>query len=190
MTFDPKQYGPVVADALATPKLMPLDAGTPRRNGHRTLSDIEAYRLFPDAEISDEMALKACMAALWLYQDELDRAHALGQEVETPEGNYWHGIMHRREGDFTNAKYWFRRVDEHPIHEMLAREAKVLARDVADPRGAPLRIQNAWDPFAFVDLCAIAVQEGGEIAEACRRIQQREWELLFDYCFRKAVGQV
>lgn len=49
-------------------------------------------------------------AAIYLYADNLDSAHQEAQRDESdPESAYWHGIMHRREGDFSNANYWFRR---------------------------------------------------------------------------------
>ena len=47
-------------------------------------------------------------AGIWLYVDDLERSHGISQNLHTAEGSYWHGIMHRREGDFSNAKYWFR----------------------------------------------------------------------------------
>ena len=47
--------------------------------------------------------------------------------------------------------------------------------------------QASWDPFAFIDLCA--TQAGGAGRELlCRHIQQREWELLFHYCYQEAAG--
>ena len=49
-------------------------------------------------------------AAIYLYGDDLDSSHNQISEIENDhEAAYWHGIMHRREGDFSNANYWFRR---------------------------------------------------------------------------------
>ena len=49
-----------------------------------------------------------CLAGVWLLHDYLDESHTISQRIDTPSGSFWHGIMHRREGDFSNAKYWFR----------------------------------------------------------------------------------
>src|SRR5690606_38969416 len=48
----------------------------------------------------------ALQAGLWLYIDELDRSHVVSQTIDDATGSYWHGIMHRREGDFGNSHYW------------------------------------------------------------------------------------
>ena len=59
------------------------------------------------AQVSSDPCLTA---AIYLYADNLDSAHQEAQRDESdPEAAYWHGIMHRREGDFSNANYWFRR---------------------------------------------------------------------------------
>ena len=40
---------------------------------------------------------------------ERDGAHQLVQEDSSSEGAYLHGVIHRDEGDYSNARYWFSR---------------------------------------------------------------------------------
>ena len=50
------------------------------------------------------------LEAFLLYAlDDIHAAHAIFQEDDSFFGSYGHGMMHRREGDFWNANYWFRR---------------------------------------------------------------------------------
>ena len=49
------------------------------------------------------------VAAAYVYADDLVAAHKKIYDMEdNHEAAYWHGIIHRREGDFWNANYWFR----------------------------------------------------------------------------------
>jgi hypothetical protein len=129
---------------------------------------------------------QACLSGLWLAHNFLDESHAVSQEIHTAEGSYWHGIMHRREGDFSNSKYWFRRVGTHPVFEPLSQAAREIASHTElDSRSAFLATQERWDPCRFIDLCesAVAGRAGGEL---CSRIAAEEWRLLFDHCYRRA----
>jgi hypothetical protein len=51
---------------------------------------------------------------LFYALDALDEAHTLFQEIDSFLGAYGHGMMHRREGDFFNANYWFRHAGKPP----------------------------------------------------------------------------
>src|SRR5262245_15329395 len=51
----------------------------------------------------------------WRWHDargEWDRAHHITQEIETPEAAWIHGYLHRKEGDLSNARYWYRRANQ------------------------------------------------------------------------------
>jgi hypothetical protein len=51
-----------------------------------------------------------CLRSLLLLQaGEIDRAHSIVQGLSGAESAYIHGMVHRVEGDYSNAKYWFRR---------------------------------------------------------------------------------
>jgi hypothetical protein len=132
----------------------------------------------------------ACLAGVWLYHDFLDESHTISQAIQTPTGSYWHGILHRREPDYDNAKYWFRKAGDHPIFEPLAKAAaEMYAASKSDSSSAFLAKQSGWDPFAFVDLCQESLAKRSPCELLCRQIQQKEWELLFDYCYRKAIEE-
>lgn len=186
--FDHTRFGPVIADLLQDRRVSPLDRGSPDPALGAKLQALDAERLFAPAAIRHREMADACLAALWLYGDDLDRSHRISQGLHGREGSYWHGIMHRREGDFSNAKYWFRRVGPHPIHEALAGRARELARGGPEDV-AFLREQPGWDASAFVDLCETACASDGGVGDLCREVQQQEWQLLFDYCHRRAIGQ-
>src|SRR5688500_9241102 len=68
----------------------------------------------------------AMLAGLWLWFDWLDESHTVSQGIDTPAGSYWHAIMHRREGDFGNSKYWFARCRNHPSFATLGVQAAPL----------------------------------------------------------------
>src|SRR5688572_27301328 len=50
--------------------------------------------------VVDAALAAAVRAGLLLWADHSDASHAISQQLETAEGSYWHGILHRREPDF------------------------------------------------------------------------------------------
>ena len=164
-------YGPVFGELLEVDRLRALDEGAPDASSRSRLESLSVSEAFAHAQVIDSDSARCCLSAIWLLYDFLDESHTISQGIETIEGSFWHGIMHRREGDFSNAKYWFRKVGEHPVYGLLEGE------------GA-----NAWDPYDFVDACQSALRTGGDEADRYQQLQKREWELLFDFCYRQALG--
>jgi hypothetical protein len=185
MPYPTSSYSEAVRDLLAEDRLMALGPGDPNEPQRARLESLTLDRLFPPAAVRQVEFARACLAGLWLYHDFLDESHNLSQSIHTAEGSYWHGILHRREPDYANAAYWFRRVGRHPIFEPLCREAAQLD---APPPAAFLTRQTRWDPFAFIDLCEASADEAADCHALCRQVQRLEWELLFDWCYRQAVG--
>jgi hypothetical protein len=189
--FNPQIYGPLVAELLAMAPLNELGRGGPNIDARAALESLTDEGLFPASACLDRDLVAACRSALWLRHDFLHESHAISQDIRSREGSFWHGIMHRREPDPDNSKYWFRRVGEHPVFEPLRQAAAELATQSRRGRAAEfLATQPMWDPYRWIDLCESARKgQAGEDAEIlCRRIQLCEWELLFDYCHRLASG--
>jgi hypothetical protein len=170
--------------ALIDDRLNELTFGAPIRSARAQLQQLA--KDLPGAAKHHEFA-DACLAGLWLLHDSFDESHAISQDLHTLEGSYWHAILHRREPDYGNAKYWFRRVPSHPIFAELAKQAAAVTREMGTPTGSEFLVQQAkWDSAAFVDLCEKAARGPEPLARLCRRIQRVEWDLLFDYCVERA----
>lgn len=187
--FNPESYSQAIADLLQSERLCELGPGRPNESVRRKLAALDVPALFGGRLITEPDMAKCCLSALWLWHDFLDESHSISQEIDSTSGSYWHGIMHRREPDFSNAKYWFRRVGQHPIFDALSQAAQELASDAAlDPPANYLNRQSSWDAFQFVDLCEAVIRGRSTNELLCRRIAQREWQLLFDHCYWRAVA--
>jgi len=190
LTFDPRAFGPALQDLLALERLPPLGPGQPEERMRSAIGRVSWDETGLGRPVRNVSMARACQAGLWLWFDFLDESHNLSQELPTATGSYWHGLMHRREPDYGNAKYWFRRVGDHPAYVTLHTEAARLANsaDDLDPAARFLQQQAAWDPFAFIDLCESAASGQARCADFCRHVQKREWQILFTYSFDQALA--
>jgi len=154
--FDPSAYSSPVAALLAVDRLPELGPGTPLAALQREIA-AAAKELPP-----------ACAAGLWLHFDFLDEAHQICQQDEGHPGrDFWHAIMHRREPDAVNSKYWWRRVGPHPVLRLLREHAPAIGYAFTTPE-------------AFVDECERVRGTGSDAEVIARRVQRLEWELMFD----------
>lgn len=129
---------------------IPFDAAMPHLTGsHAHYRDI-VEQVLSNPAIAARPEL---VAGLWLYVDDLDRSHTVSQSLLTTTGSFWHGIMHRREGDFSNSLYWMRQASGHPLIDTL--DAAGLVRRVSQAVGD--------DPTLVIE-------------------QRNEWKSLFEWC--------
>ena len=188
MATDSPAFGEAISRVLLPIRLNELGPGQPNLAMRPELESLTVERLFDNNKVADRSAATACLAALWLYHDFLDESHSISQEIDTVEGSYWHGLMHRREPDYANAKYWFRRVGHHTIERLLADAARQLAGEMGtDSTSEFLTSQSSWDAFRFIDLCEAVTTGRSRATMLCREIQHREWLFLFGTCFQRAL---
>jgi hypothetical protein len=186
--FNPDQYGPVCARLLADVATCELGPGQPQEDRRPLLAQLDHPTLLDGRPLADPPMADCCISGLWLLHNFLDQSHELSQNIETTSGSYWHGIMHRREPDFSNAKYWFRRVAAHPVQQQLADALASRAGD--SPHLARLTSGGRWDAAQFVDLCEQAWRgRDDHLHKLCCDVGWLEWQLLFDYCYQRACGQ-
>jgi hypothetical protein len=156
--------------AIGTTELPLL--GPQGRTGTLDEADLlEALGKIFAAHQTPEHARPLLRSAALLWHDHLDASHNISQGIETRDGSWLHGIMHRREPDYGNAKYWFHRVGQHPAFATLAERTK----------------RKDWDPFAFIDECE-AAEQGNDVGviAALRQIQAAEFDVLVEHIFQNA----
>ena len=132
---------------------------------------------------------RAMLAGLWLWHDWLDESHTISQGIHTPTGSFWHAIMHRREGDFSNSKYWYHKCDGHETWATLASQAPAILRDAPADNALLRVVARGWNPDALVDLVE-SVHESPDHPNhrPAISLQQLEWRVLFDHCVRQTEG--
>jgi hypothetical protein len=122
------------------------------------LAPARVYDIALTARIDGLEVPPAVRAVLHLMNDDIARAHAIAQSGEGDATlDYVHAIVHRREGDWANSKYWFSRAGGQPV-----------VRAVYGPeRGAAA---------LFVDRCRTTAGDAKLEEE-----QWRELRVLLDY---------
>ena len=164
------------------PAGLPVPVSPPR-------GDDEVYRLVSGTDwrqvlqLGSDRLVRA--GALWLY-GFLDESHRLTQQDSSAEGAYWHALVHRSEGDFNNALYWFRRAGDHPVQARL-RAGVQEAMEGRSSEGWQSLIEGPrWEPARLVELCRRSAR--GELAQPAvlREVTRMEYNLLMEYVLAQA----
>ena len=140
------------------------------------ISKADDATLFGDKPVRSPALLRG---GLLYAVDALDAAHAFFQDDPSDLGSYWHGMLHRREGDFDNARYWFRRAGRLSVFSKL--------QSAACEHSATMARQDNWDAYLLTGLCEQAKFGDTELAPECVKLQLCEFEGLFDYCWRQGA---
>jgi len=80
---------------------------------------------FRDSLLRDEPPPELSLALMGLWWDakgNWTKAHESAQQDEGVAGSWVHAYLHRKEGDASNAGYWYRRAGKAPSRSSLEQE--------------------------------------------------------------------
>jgi len=126
-------------------------------------------QVLADPALKDKQTIAA---GLWLYIDDLSRSHSISQGLNRPSGSFWHAIMHRREGDFSNSHHWYRKAGQHPVLKRI---------DSGGGGGGAGTAVGSYEPHAFVDRVERAAAQDSDSPDLVA-MQRLEWVALFEWC--------
>lgn len=163
----------------------PPDLGQESRTGTRSVAWVKAEvaALGVDLGLGVETVERLRAAAL-LYHDHHNEAHDLVQDMTDREGALIHALVHRREPDFWNAKYWFRRVGDHPIYRSLGEQLVGLKGHAsAQAVARSMNLTGTVDPLALTDACESVMRKdaGDPVVGFLREVQEAEFRGLIGY---------
>jgi hypothetical protein len=92
--------------------------------------------------------------------------------------------MHRSEGDFSNSKYWYRRVGRHAIFPELLAAARKLEANSQSGMVVLFNLPD-WDPFRFVDTMEQAASRESKDIGLLQAVAREEYNLLMGYCLAR-----
>lgn len=77
--------------------------------------------------------LSCALCALWWdAKGNWTRGHEAAQKDEGPAGAWVHAYLHRKEGDATNAEYWYSRAGKTPPQLSFENEWSEIAQSLLD----------------------------------------------------------
>ena len=91
----------------------------------------EFIRIRDEGTIPDD--IHSLLQALLLYvAGDWDSAHRIAQDEFTKEGSWVHAYLHRKEGDQSNATYWYSNAGRRMPDSSLEEEWESIARALLD----------------------------------------------------------
>jgi hypothetical protein len=160
-----------------------LERGKPIAKGREAVAGLSEK-----SKKADDPKTLLLQSAFYICFDCFEEAHNIAQDHEGPIGNWLHAILHRREPDGGNAKYWYARVKlPDKVNQRIVEEALKLLKSVSLPELEPLQRKisksGAWEPEDFVDLCdKFRQKDSGSLAYwTLAKIQEIEWWGLVEF---------
>ncbi len=205
----PDRYATLVVGMHATPadptvlSLTPAELfAIPIKSYEYALFGVAAVLIYHDALDAahrivqlepDELRVRA--KASRGISDRLQQAQGSGtvQSAATDDelaatSAYLHAIIHRREGDFSNSRYWYRRCANHPILPTLGRQVEEIARSEPADKKIFRITADGFNPIVFVEFVENLIPTDTSRHRFATIAQRLELQAMLAFCARAARG--
>ncbi|MEW6496873.1 MAG: hypothetical protein AB1589_30770 [Cyanobacteriota bacterium] len=93
--------------------------------------NIDEFKQLIEKEETNLSELPPAVQALWYDKTgNWDKAHQIVQDANDKDSAWVHAYLHRKEGDLSNAHYWYRRSEKPEFNGELSQEWEFIARDL------------------------------------------------------------
>jgi hypothetical protein len=99
--------------------------------------DLAAFNASLHADAPPPGLTPPLQALWWDAKGDWTRAHQLVDELETPNGMAVHAYLHRKQGEYSNADYWYRLAGRTYYRADLQEEWKALVQGLVSSVSAP-----------------------------------------------------
>ena len=74
--------------------------------------------------------ISTVLKALWYDgKNDWDGSHNIAQDINDKSGSWVHAYLHRKEGDISNARYWYSKAGKNEPSVSLKEEWEMLVRE-------------------------------------------------------------
>jgi hypothetical protein len=92
--------------------------------------DLDAFKRTLRAETPPTDLSLALQGLWWDAKGNWDKAHDCAQEQDDRDGAWVHAYLHRKEGDSSNADYWYERAARKRVSSSLDEEWAAISREL------------------------------------------------------------
>ena len=73
---------------------------------------------------------KIHLSIWYILKNNWDMAHDIAQDIPSESASWIHAYLHRKEGDISNAHYWYSRANKTPYSDSLEKELDDIIESV------------------------------------------------------------
>lgn len=99
--------------------------------GAKRIVTLDEFTQLMEKQESCPSSLPKALQALWYdKKGDWDKAHQIVQDASDADSARVHAYLHRKEGDMSNARYWYKRSRHSEFQASLHQEWEHIAQDL------------------------------------------------------------